>query len=91
VLESQGKYDEAEAMHRRALEGSEKVLGREHPNTLTSVYHLAFLFHRRQHYSTAVGLYQRAHKGYVKVLGAEHPTTTACLLHYESALQHRVV
>ncbi|KUL81717.1 hypothetical protein ZTR_09465 [Talaromyces verruculosus] len=28
------KYDEAEAMHRRALEGYEKVLGREHPSTL---------------------------------------------------------
>jgi hypothetical protein len=91
VLSRQGKYEEAEAMKRRALEGSEKVLGREHPDTLTSVYNLAFLFHRRQHYSTAVGLYQRAHEGYVKVLGAEHPTTTACLLHYESASEHREV
>ncbi|KAF1949112.1 hypothetical protein CC80DRAFT_555727, partial [Byssothecium circinans] len=37
VLERQGKYEEAEAMHQRALEGREKVLGREHPDTLTSV------------------------------------------------------
>jgi hypothetical protein len=29
-------------MHRRALEGSEKVLGREHPSTLTSVNNLGF-------------------------------------------------
>ena len=27
VLDSQGKYEETEAMHRRALEGREKVLG----------------------------------------------------------------
>ena len=30
VLESQGKYEEAEAMHERALKGYEKVLGLEH-------------------------------------------------------------
>jgi hypothetical protein len=48
VLQSQGRYEEAEAMHRRALEGREKVLGREHPDTLTSVYHLVFLFYRQR-------------------------------------------
>jgi hypothetical protein len=37
VLSSQGKYEEAEAMHRQDLEGSEKVLGREHPSTLRSI------------------------------------------------------
>ena len=57
VLESQGKYDEAEAMRRRALDEYEKVLGLDHPLTLASVYHLAFLSHRKQHYSAAVGLY----------------------------------
>jgi tetratricopeptide (TPR) repeat protein len=91
VLSSQGKYDEAEAMQRRALEGYEKVLGRGHPDTLTSVYHLAFLFHRQQQYSAAVELYERAHDGRVKVLGAQHPGTAACLCHYKSALEHRDV
>jgi hypothetical protein len=32
-----GKYKEAEAMHRQTLARRENVLGREHPNTLTSV------------------------------------------------------
>jgi hypothetical protein len=41
-------------MHRRALEGSERVLGEEHPDTLTSVYYLAFLFHLQQHYYAAL-------------------------------------
>ena len=91
VLSSQGRYEEAEAMHRRALEGKEKALGREHPNTLTSVHNLAFLFHRKQHHPAAVELYQRAYEGYVKALGAQHPTTAACLHHYESALQGREV
>ena len=33
VLFRQGKYEEAEAMHQRALQGREKVLGPEHPHT----------------------------------------------------------
>ena len=31
VLQAQGKYAAAEEMNRRALEGYEKVLGRDHP------------------------------------------------------------
>jgi hypothetical protein len=41
VLESQGKYEEAEAIHRQTLERTEKVLGHEHPDTLTSMGNLA--------------------------------------------------
>jgi hypothetical protein len=37
ILQYQGKYEDAEQLNRRALEGSEKALGEEHPNTLTSV------------------------------------------------------
>ena len=35
VLDSQGKYEEAEAMNRQTLARREKVLGPEHPDTLT--------------------------------------------------------
>ncbi|KAI1514543.1 TPR-10 multi-domain protein [Pyrenophora tritici-repentis] len=48
VLESQGKYEEAEAMHCRALEEYEEVLGREHPDTPTSVSELGLVCHRCQ-------------------------------------------
>ncbi|KAJ5630438.1 uncharacterized protein N7484_010538 [Penicillium longicatenatum] len=40
VLDRQGKYEEAEAMHRRALAGYGEVFRREHPFTLTSFEHL---------------------------------------------------
>jgi hypothetical protein len=36
ILQYQGKYEEAEDMNRRALEGREKVLGVDHPDTLDS-------------------------------------------------------
>jgi hypothetical protein len=35
--------EEAEELHRRALELTEKVLGREHPDTLDSMNSLALL------------------------------------------------
>jgi Tfp pilus assembly protein PilF len=39
-LDLQGAYEEAEAMHRRALEVREMVLGCKHLSTLTSVSNL---------------------------------------------------
>ncbi|KAH0555788.1 hypothetical protein GP486_006269, partial [Trichoglossum hirsutum] len=74
----QGKYEEAEAMNRRALDGKEKVLGKEHPSTLTSVYSLANLLHEQKRYEAASELYQRASSGYRVILGQSHPTTIAC-------------
>ena len=79
-------------MHRQALEGYEKVLGREHPDTLISVYCLAHLLHQRKQYESASELYQRAYDGYLKTLGSEHPTTVACRKHHSSIdqeMQHK--
>jgi hypothetical protein len=39
----QGKHEEAETMHRQELELARKVLGREHPETLTSMDNLALM------------------------------------------------
>lgn len=87
VLQSQGKYEAAEAMNRRALEGYEKALGNEHPDTLTNVYYLAFLLHRWGRYDEAILLYKRASSGYTTTLGPDHPTTQACLDHQISLEQ----
>ena len=51
VLLAQVKYEAAEEMHRQVLEGREKVLGVEHPETLFSVYCPDYLFH---YYATTV-------------------------------------
>jgi tetratricopeptide (TPR) repeat protein len=84
VLHYQGKYEAAEEMNRRALEGYEKVLGMEHPSTLTSVYCLASLLQATRQYDIASKLYQRAIAGFKKTLGLQHPTTVACSKHYSS-------
>lgn len=41
VLGDYGKYEATEEANPRALEGSEKVLGKEHPSSLISVECLA--------------------------------------------------
>jgi hypothetical protein len=88
VLNSQGKYEEAEAMNRETLARSEKVLGREHPDTLTSVYCLAHLLVGKHCYEESLVLYKRACAGYQTVLGKDHPTTRACRQHYNEAQLH---
>ena len=75
VLQGQGKYEEAEAMNRRALLGSEKVLGKEHPDTLTGVSNLAGVLRHQGKYEEAEAMNRRALLGYEKVLGKEHPHT----------------
>ncbi|ORY05389.1 hypothetical protein BCR34DRAFT_633083 [Clohesyomyces aquaticus] len=52
-----GQYRNAEEMDLRALEWRENVLGKEHPSTLTSVYCLAYLLHKRRRYKEASQLY----------------------------------
>ncbi|CAG8196671.1 unnamed protein product, partial [Penicillium olsonii] len=70
-----GTYEEAEKMHRRALEAREKVLGREHPSTLTSVNNLGSVLDGQGKYEEAEAMHRRALEGYEEVLGHEHPDT----------------
>ena len=75
-------------MNRQTLAISEEVLGKTHPDTLTSVYCLAHLLQKKEEYEEASILYQRAWTGYQLSLGSEHPTTKACVNHYSVMLNH---
>ena len=74
-------------MHGRALVSREMVLGKEHPDTLMSVYSLAYLLHHKKRYKDAEVFYHRAYSGYRKTLGEKHPTTAVCSRHYSSHLE----
>ena len=78
-LYGRGKYSEAVALAEKALALSEHVLGREHPETLTSVNNLGFFYHSQGRLAEAEPLYKRALDGYERVLGKEHPDTLASL------------
>jgi tetratricopeptide (TPR) repeat protein len=70
-----GEYAAAEEISRDALDGREKVLGPEHPDTLTSVNNLGSVLERQGKYEEAEAMHRRALKGREKVLGLEHPDT----------------
>ncbi|MCP4702881.1 MAG: CHAT domain-containing protein, partial [Gammaproteobacteria bacterium] len=59
----------------RALRVSEQVLGKEHPDTLTSVNNLAGIYRVQGRYGEAEPLYLRALRVSEQVLGKEHPDT----------------
>jgi Tetratricopeptide repeat len=90
---SRGSYKQAEEMSRRALEGHEKALGKEHPHTLTSVGNLAGVLRSQGKYEQAEEMNRRALEGREKALGKEHPDTLtsvyclAYLLHQQGQYQ----
>ncbi len=74
-LYGDGRYPEAEQAARTALAEAERLLGAEHPQTLTSADNLAFLYQAQGGYAEAEPLFRRALAGRERVLGAEHPDT----------------
>jgi hypothetical protein len=86
VLDSQGKYTEAETMHRRTLAMREKVFGVEHPDTLTSMNNLAGVLDSQGKYEEAIVLCDKTFAGLCKVLGQGHPHTRTCHENYSNML-----
>jgi tetratricopeptide (TPR) repeat protein len=70
-----GKYDEATYHCQLAFAGREKVLGPDHPATLSSANNLATLYHDQGKYDEAAVLYKRSFAGREKALGPDHPST----------------
>ena len=82
-----GKYDEAERLNWRALEGCEKKLGEQHPNTLMSVSNLALVLWAQGKYDKAEMLNRRALEEREKELGEQHPDTLTIVNNLASVLQ----
>jgi tetratricopeptide (TPR) repeat protein len=76
----QERYDEAEALYKRALAVSEKSLGPDHPDTATSLHNLAYLYHRQEKYAEAEPLYKRALAVSEKALDPDHQLATIITL-----------
>jgi tetratricopeptide (TPR) repeat protein len=75
ALHSDGQHREAEPFSRRTLAGCEKVLGKEHPDTLISMSNLALVLDRQGKYADAEEMNRRTLATSEKVLGKEHPDT----------------
>jgi CHAT domain-containing protein/Tfp pilus assembly protein PilF len=78
-LDREGKYAEGLALALKTLDKAEKLLGKEHPDTLTSLNDLALLYSRQGQYGEAEPLLRRALEARERVLGKEHPNTLESL------------
>ena len=75
VLDSQGKYSEAETMYRQMLVMSEKVLGAEHPDTLISMANLAHTRRAQGNYRSAHAIIAECALISYRILGPDYPNT----------------
>jgi EAL domain-containing protein (putative c-di-GMP-specific phosphodiesterase class I)/Tfp pilus assembly protein PilF len=68
-----GKYIEAEALHRRALEIYEKAQNLEQPRIASCLSNLGALYYHQGNYAEADAFYQRALTIQESILGPMHP------------------
>jgi len=81
-----GEYKTAEKVVRMSVEAREKVLGPEHPSTLTSVNNLGLVLERQGKYEEAEAMQRRAFRAREKVLDPEHPDTLTSVNNLGSVL-----
>ena len=78
-LELQRKYEDVEAMHRRAWKGYEEMLTAEHPYTLTRLRNLGSVLMGQGKYEEVEAMNWQVLELRQKVLGREHPDTLISL------------
>lgn len=75
ALSKVDKFEEAEALHRRAYESLGRVLGEEHPETMMAMNNLALALERQGKHGFAETLYRRSWEPNRRILGPDHPNT----------------
>jgi tetratricopeptide (TPR) repeat protein len=75
LLYDKGKYNDAVIPYRRALEGREKGLGMQHPDTLKIANNLALVLWAQGKYEEAEKLSRQTLEAHKKELGMQHPHT----------------
>ena len=77
MLGLQRRYDQAEPLSREVLADRRRLLGDDHPDTLTSRAVLARLTARQGRRAEAGELYRQVIADRSRVLGPDHPDTAA--------------
>jgi len=72
---NQGRWKEAEELEVRVIETRKRVLGAEHPSTLTSMANLALMYKDQGRWKEAENLEVQVKETSLRVLGKEHPST----------------
>jgi tetratricopeptide (TPR) repeat protein len=79
ALYSDGRYNEAEELFVQVMETRKRVLGDEHPDTLTSMHNLAHTLQSQARYDKALVLIERCFQLRRQLLGEQHPDTQSSL------------
>ena len=87
LYQAQGKYAEAEPLHKRALAIREKALGLEHPNLATSLNNLGGVYVAQGNYAEAEALLKSALAIAENALAPEHPDVALILENYAVLLR----
>jgi tetratricopeptide (TPR) repeat protein len=77
ALGAQGRYAEAETLHRQTLEIQRSVLGAEHPHVAESLNGLAAVLEKSQQWTEAESLCRQARAIFAARLPEEHPNRRA--------------
>jgi tetratricopeptide (TPR) repeat protein len=86
-MHARGLYDAADAELRDALRAARRVLGDDHPATLSSRHYRAVVLHARGRYAEAEAAYDRIYEARRRVLGDEHAETLRTR-HYRAMVWH---
>jgi hypothetical protein len=75
MLLAQGRYREAEEVERQILQSSERALGSDHPDTLSSMNNLAQTLYAQGDLARAYELQERVVEAMARLQGKVHPDT----------------
>ena len=84
-----GKYAEAEAIHRQALQLMETVLGKDHPDMLVSMNNLAESLRQQGKYAVAEAMHRQVLQLKETVLGKDHPSTLMSMMNVATSLHQQ--
>lgn len=86
---SQGQWNKAEELQLQAVETRLRVLGEEHPDTLTSMANLASTYRNQGRWKEAEELEVQVMKMRKRVLGEEHPSTLTSMASLASTYRNQ--
>ena len=86
---NQGRWKEAEELEFQVMETSLRVLGQEHPDTLTSIANLALTYRDQERRKEAEALEVQVMEIRKRILGQEHPDTLTSTANLASTYQNQ--
>ena len=69
------RFDEAITLYEQVITETARILGEDHPDTLTSRHNLAYAYESADRLSEAITLYEQVATDRARALGEDHPDT----------------